>query len=76
MARASTIGNRDMGWKNVSWVHFENPKYLLLSILLIFQPEGRRYNPSDGYFWMGLTTLKVPMELFAENRRRLVAGLR
>ena len=38
--------------------------------------EGRRYNPSDGYFWMGLTTLKVPMELFAENRRRLVAGLR
>ena len=65
-----------MGWKNVSWVHFENPKYLLVSILLILQPDGRRYNPSDGYFWMGLTTLKVPMELFAENRRRLVAGLR
>ena len=38
--------------------------------------EGRRYNPSDGYFWMGLSTLKVPMELFAENRRRLVAELR
>ena len=68
---SEAIGNKDMGWINVSWVHIESSK-----LSTDFLPEGRRYNPSDGYFWMGLTTLKVPMELFAENRRRLVAGLR
>ena len=33
-------------------------------------------NPSNGYFTMGLDTLKVPVELFAENRRRLCERLR
>ena len=33
-------------------------------------------NPSNGYFTMGLNTLKVPVELFAENRRRLCERLR
>jgi len=33
-------------------------------------------NPRNGYFSMGLETLKVPMELFNENRRRLCERLR
>ena len=33
-------------------------------------------NPSNGFFSMGLDTLKVPMALFAENRRRLCERLR
>ena len=33
-------------------------------------------NPSNGYFTMGLDTLRVPVELFAENRRRLCERLR
>ncbi|XP_023340154.1 xaa-Pro dipeptidase [Eurytemora carolleeae] len=32
-------------------------------------------NPRNGFFSMGQKTLAVPMELFAENRRRLVASL-
>lgn len=33
-------------------------------------------NPSNGYFWMGNKTLKVPMALFAKNRNRLSESLR
>ena len=33
-------------------------------------------NPSDGFFWMGNKTHKVPMALFAKNRTRLVEGLK
>ena len=33
-------------------------------------------NPSNGYFWMGNKTMKVPMALFAQNRKRLVEALR
>jgi len=33
-------------------------------------------NPTNGYFSMGLETLKVPMELFKENRQRLCDRLR
>ena len=33
-------------------------------------------NPSGGYFSMGLETLKVPIEMFAENRRRLCQQLK
>ena len=33
-------------------------------------------NPTNGYFSMGLNTLKVPVQLFAENRQRLCAQLR
>ena len=33
-------------------------------------------NPSNGFFSMGLDTLKVPVQLFAENRRRLCDKLR
>ena len=28
-------------------------------------------NPRDGYFSMGLNTLKVPVQLFAENRKKI-----
>ena len=38
--------------------------------------EARESNPSQGYFTMGLDTLKVPVALFAENRRRLCDKLR
>lgn len=37
---------------------------------------AREENPTNGYFSMGLNTLKVPVSLFAENRARLVARLR
>ena len=33
-------------------------------------------NPKDGYFSLGLNTLKVPMKLFDENRQRLANALR
>jgi len=33
-------------------------------------------NPTEGYFSMGLNTLKVPVQLFAENRRRISEQLR
>ena len=33
-------------------------------------------NPSNGYYSMGLDTMKVPVQLFAENRRRLCDKLR
>jgi Xaa-Pro dipeptidase len=33
-------------------------------------------NPSNGYYWMGNKTLKVPMALFAKNRSRLVEALK
>jgi len=33
-------------------------------------------NPTNGFFSMGLNTLKVPVSLFAENRQRLVAKLK
>ena len=33
-------------------------------------------NPNNGVFWMGNKTLKVPMTLFAQNRRRLVEALK
>lgn len=33
-------------------------------------------NPTNGYFSMGLNTLKVPVSLFAENRARLCAKLK
>lgn len=33
-------------------------------------------NPKDGYYFMGNKTLRVPMALFAENRRRLVTALK
>ena len=33
-------------------------------------------NPSDGFFWMGNQTHKVPMALFTKNRSRLVEGLK
>lgn len=33
-------------------------------------------NPSNGFFYMGEGTLKVPMTLFKENRERLSAALR
>ena len=33
-------------------------------------------NPSNGYFWMGNKTLKVPMALFGENRTRLATALK
>ena len=33
-------------------------------------------NPSNGYFWMGNQTHKVPMALFAKNRSRLVEALK
>ena len=38
--------------------------------------DARESNPSQGYFTMGLDTLKVPVALFAENRRRLCDKLR
>lgn len=37
---------------------------------------ARQGNPNNGYFWMGNKTLKVPMALFAQNRRRLVEALK
>ena len=36
----------------------------------------RTANPNNGVFWMGNKTLKVPMTLFAQNRRRLVEALK
>jgi len=33
-------------------------------------------NPSNGFFSMGLDTLRVPMKLFADNRARICARLR
>ena len=33
-------------------------------------------NPSNGHFSMGLNTLKVPVQLFADNRRRLCDKLK
>ena len=33
-------------------------------------------NPGNGFFSMGLKTHSVPMEMFAENRRRLCQRLR
>ena len=33
-------------------------------------------NPKDGYYSLGLNTLKVPMTLFDENRQRLANALR
>ena len=33
-------------------------------------------NPGNGFFSMGLKTQSVPMEMFAENRRRLCQRLR
>ena len=33
-------------------------------------------NPGSGFFSMGLKTHSVPMEMFAENRRRLCQRLR
>ena len=33
-------------------------------------------NPKNGYFSMGPNTLKVPLALFAENRKRLVNTLK
>ena len=36
----------------------------------------RNANPNNGVFWMGNKTLKVPMTLFAQNRRRLVEALK
>ena len=33
-------------------------------------------NPGNGFFSMGLKTHSVPMEMFAENRRRLCERLR
>ena len=51
-------------------------------VLTIFLTESEskntmaEANPSNGYFSMGLQTLKVPVQLFAENRRRLCEQLR
>ncbi|XP_040582067.1 xaa-Pro dipeptidase [Lepeophtheirus salmonis] len=39
-------------------------------------PTPREVNPSNGYFSMGGDTLRVPIKLFAENRRRLVNSLK
>ena len=36
----------------------------------------RTANPNNGVFWMGNKTLKVPMTLFTQNRRRLVEALK
>ena len=33
-------------------------------------------NPSNGYYWMGNKTHKVPMALFAKNRDRLAQALK
>ena len=33
-------------------------------------------NPSNGYFSMGLDTLKVPVQLFAENRKKICEKLK
>ena len=33
-------------------------------------------NPENGYYQMGSHTLKIPMALFAQNRRRLVDELK
>ena len=33
-------------------------------------------NPKDGYFSMGFNTLKTPMALFQENRKRLSSALK
>ena len=33
-------------------------------------------NPRDGYFSMGLNTLKVPVQLFAENRKKICEKLK
>jgi len=33
-------------------------------------------NPSNGYFSMGLNTLKVPVQLFAENRKKISEQLK
>ena len=33
-------------------------------------------NPSNGYFSMGLDTLKVPVQLFAVNRKRICEKLK
>ena len=36
----------------------------------------RAANPSDGYYSMGLDTLKVPVQLFSENRKKICERLR
>jgi len=38
--------------------------------------EARKVNPSNGKFSQGLSTHEVPMELFAQNRRRLCEKLK
>ena len=50
--------------------HYDIIKDVTSIILLILQ------NPRDGYFTMGDHTCRVPMALFAENRKRLAATLR
>ena len=42
---------------------------------LITDTKMAEANPREGYFSMGLNTLKVPVELFAENRRRICEQL-
>ena len=55
---------------------------LILTIILlsITCPEEltimAEANPSNGYFSMGLDTLKVPVQLFAENRKKICEKLK
>ena len=51
--------------------HYDIISFEITSIILVILQ-----NPRDGYYTMGDHTCRVPMALFAENRKRLAATLR
>ena len=43
----------------------------ILFFTFISESKMAEANPRDGYFSMGLNTLKVPVQLFIENRKKI-----